>query len=83
MHVDHHPFLKDHPEWQAKVHELKTSNPHFSRMLREYEGIDKEICRAEDEVVWYTLSDEALAHLKKERLQLADGIIHMIKWYSA
>jgi uncharacterized protein len=80
MHVEHHPFISQHPEWQEKAHELKLKNAHFARMLREYEGIDKEICRSEDGVQGYLMSDTDLENLKKERLHLADSLISMIKW---
>ncbi len=80
MHIEHHPFVSQNPQWQEKIHELKLKNTHFARMLREYEGIDKEICRSEDGVQGYLMSDTDLENLKKERLHLADSLISMIKW---
>lgn len=79
MHVDHHPFIADHPEWSEIVHQLKQENHHFARLLREYEWIDKEICRAEDGVEWYNMWDVELENLKKERLVVKDMLLNMVK----
>lgn len=78
MQFDHHPFLSGHPELQEKIQELKKSNNHFSKLLREYEGIDKEIGRAESQIPGYMMSDLDLDQLKKERLALKDEMIGMI-----
>lgn len=79
MQFDHHPFLSGNPELQDKIHELKRNNSHFARLLREYEGLDKEIGRAESEVPGYMMSDLELEQLKKERLHLKDALILMLK----
>jgi uncharacterized protein len=79
MQFDHHPFLSGHPELQDKIHELKKNNTHFARLLREYEGLDIEISRAESEVPGYMMSDLELDQLKKERLHLKDLLIAMLK----
>ena len=79
MHIEHHPFVADHPEWAAKVHILKLENSHFARLLREYEWLDKEICRAEDGIEGYHMGDMELEKLKKERLAVKDILIQMVK----
>ena len=79
MHIDHHPFVGDHPEWAPIVHKLKWESAHFARLLREYEGIDKEICRAEDWIQWYNMWDMELENLKKERLSIKDILIQIVK----
>jgi uncharacterized protein len=79
MQFDHHPFMSGHPELQDKIHELKNNNTHFARLLREYEGLDLEIGRAESEVPGYLMSDLDLEQLKKERLHLKDALIAMLK----
>ncbi len=79
MQFEHHPFLSGHPELQDKIHELRMTNSHFARKLREYEGLDLEICRAESNVPGYLMSDLELDQLKKERLHLKDLLIAMLK----
>lgn len=78
MQFDHHPFLQDHPELQDAIHTLKQSNNHFAKLLREYEGLDKEIGRAESNIPGYLMSDVELETLKKEKLKLKDELITML-----
>jgi hypothetical protein len=79
MQFDHHPFLADHPELQEAIQKLKKEDHHFARLLREYEGIDLEIGRAESQVPGYMMSDLDIEELKKVRLQLKDELISLIK----
>ncbi len=78
MQFDHHPLLLDHPELQEQILLLKKNNTHFARILREYEGIDLEIGRAESEIPGYMMSDLELEQLKKERLHMKDLLIAML-----
>lgn len=78
MQFDHHPLLLDHPELQEQILLLKKNNTHFARILREYEGIDLEISRAESEIPGYMMSDLELEQLKKERLHMKDLLIAML-----
>lgn len=78
MQFDHHPFLQDHPELQDTIHEQKKNNAHFAKLLREYEGLDIEIGRAESGVPGYLMSDVELTALKKEKLHLKDELIAML-----
>ncbi len=70
--------MAGHPELQDKIHELKKSNTHFAKLLREYDGICLEIGRAESEVPGYLMSDLELEQLKKERLALKDEMLAMV-----
>ncbi len=78
MQFDHHPFLADHAELQEAIHALKKSNAHFAKLLREYEGLDLEIGRAESEVPGYMMSDLDLEQLKKTRLAIKDELLGML-----
>lgn len=71
--------MSGHPELQEQIHAMKTNNTHFARLLREYEGLDLEISRAESEVPGYLMSDIDLEQLKKERLHLKDALLAMLK----
>lgn len=79
MQFDHHPFLQDHPELQDKIHSQRSENPHFARLLREYDGYCLEIGRAESNIPGYMMSDLELEQLKKHRLHLKDALIAMLK----
>lgn len=74
MHVGHHNFSADHPEWAAKIHDLKMSDQHFASLIEEHERLDKEIVRLEEDDD-NTLTDGEMEDLKKKRLRLADEII--------
>ena len=45
--VDNHSLAQDLPEYREAIHNLKMNNAHFSRILEEYEALDKQIVRAE------------------------------------
>ncbi len=77
MHVEHHSFSADHPEWADKIHALKVSDPHFASLVAEHEKLDKEICRLEEDPN-NTSTDAEMEELKKNRLHLADHIIAAI-----
>ncbi len=78
MQFDHHPFMSGHPELQDQIHALRASNPHFAKLLREYDGICLEIGRAESDIPGYMMSDLDLEQLKKERLTLKDEMLAML-----
>lgn len=78
MQFDVHPFMSGHPELQDAIKELKSSNNHFAKLLREYEGIANEIGRAESNVPGYNMEDLELDQLKKERLALKDELLTMV-----
>ena len=48
--VDNHPLGRDFPELKDRIHELKTSNTHFSKLFDEYESVDRDVVRAEQGV---------------------------------
>lgn len=72
MNVDHHPLVHEFPEHRETLHRLKLNDTHFARLAAEYEEIDKEIVRIEDEVE--AASDVTLETLKKRRLLLKDQL---------
>ena len=41
-----HEIAEEFPEFKDKIHELKTSDGHFSRRFDEYHDINREIHRA-------------------------------------
>jgi hypothetical protein len=75
--LEHHPLVKEFPEYKDKIHELKTSNSHFRKLFDEYDEIDKEVLRSEELIE--THSDEFVEELKKKRLSLKDQLFDMLK----
>ena len=77
MPVTHHPLIEEFPNHKDAIRKLKMSNAHFRRLSHEYEGIDKEIFRAEQGIE--IINDDYLDNIKKERLHLKDLIYGMLR----
>lgn len=72
-----HDLIHELPEHKERIHELKTSNPHFARLFDKYHDIDHQVRRIEEGIE--TPSDEFTEELKKERLHLKDELFNMIQ----
>ena len=72
-----HDLIHEFPEYKDTIHQLKTSNTHFSKLFDEYHEVDHEIHRIEEEIE--TTSDEYLEERKKLRLSLKDQLFEIIK----
>lgn len=72
-----HDLIHEFPEHKDKIHELKTSNAHFAKLFDEYHEIEHEVRRIEEGNE--TTSDDYLEEKKKERLNLKDQLLEMIK----
>ena len=77
MFGEKHDLLHELPEFKNKIHELKTSNKHFSRLFDEYHELDHQVLRIEENIE--TTSDDYLEALKKKRLQLKDELFDMLQ----
>lgn len=77
MFGEHHDLVHELPEYKDKIHEMKTSNAHFAKLFEEYDEVDHEIRRIEQEIE--TPSDEYTEELKKKRLHLKDELFAMLK----
>jgi uncharacterized protein YdcH (DUF465 family) len=73
--LEHHPLIKEFPELKSKLHTLKNDN-HFSKIMAEYDELDKKVFRLESTGEF---QDSDLEKLKKERLILKDVIYSKIK----
>lgn len=72
-----HHLALEFPEYRYQIHVLKTSNPRFAEMHREYNDLDDEIRRIEQEIEVH--SDEYLENLKKRRVFLKDELYAMLQ----
>jgi uncharacterized protein YdcH (DUF465 family) len=77
MFGEHHHLVKEFPEYKDQIHELKTSNAHFSKLYGEYNDLDNNIYRIEEGIE--NVADDYLETLKKQRLALKDELLAMIK----
>ncbi len=78
MPEHHHDLAREFPEFKARIHELKQKNDrHFIKLYDEYQEIDKQIFRIEEEIE--TPSDEYTENLKKKRLSLKDELYEILR----
>ena len=75
---EHHSNLTaEFPEFKDQIHTLKTSDAHFCKLYDEYEALDKEIYRIEQQIE--TPSDDYTEELKSKRVRLKDEIYRLLK----
>jgi len=78
MFGEHHSNLAtEFPEFKERIHSLKANNTHFAKLAKEFEDIDKEIYRIEEQIE--VRSDSYTEDRKKQRLVLKDQIYKIIK----
>lgn len=76
MTVEHHDLVHELPEHREKIHALKLSSAHFSKLFDEYHVVTKEVERLEN--IGMPVSDESLEDQKKTRAQLKDQLYSML-----
>lgn len=72
-----HDLIHELPEHRETIHNLKMTDNHFARLFAEYHEIDHEIHRIETGEE--TPSDDYVEEKKKQRLNLKDNLLRMIK----
>ena len=77
MSLESHSLIREFPEMREKIHQMKTSNNHFSKLFAEYDAVEHDIHRIESGAEATT--DERLEALKKLRLVLKDTLFGLLK----
>lgn len=70
--IKKHQLATDFPEFEEKIHSLKTSDNHFKKLFDEYDNLDHEIYRIESDTE--PASDDTLNSLRVERVRIKDEI---------
>ena len=73
---EHHNLVTEFPEFKDKIHELKETNHHFQKLVKQHHELDKKVRQAETEEV--VVCDDNLEDLKKQRLHLRDELYNML-----
>lgn len=73
----HHDLVHELPEFRDQIHQLKTTNAHFSRLFDQYHEVNREVMRLEAEGI--PVADASFEQLKKQRLNLKDELYVMLK----
>jgi hypothetical protein len=76
MFGESHDLVHEFPEHKERIHQLKMENAHFARLFKEYDDLDHELRRIQQEIE--TPSDEVVETFKKKRLHLKDELLAMI-----
>ncbi|MDD5298608.1 MAG: DUF465 domain-containing protein [Rhodocyclaceae bacterium] len=79
--MDKHELDREFPEFLEDLNDLKEHNPEFSKMADEYNAIDQEVLRIEQNVE--PASDVFAEDLKKRRVRLKDRIYTMLRAHHA
>lgn len=77
MFGEHHDLLHEFPEYKDRIHTLKATSPQFAELYQEYQAVDKEVYRIEEQIE--TPSDEYTENLKKRRAWLKDRLYAMLR----
>lgn len=72
-----HELLEEFPEKADKIHALKTSDAHFSKLFDEYHDVNRAVHRAETDVEPTT--DEHMQELRRQRMLLKDQLYALLK----
>lgn len=72
MTVEHHDLVHDFPEYRDQIHALKLKDNHFANLFEEYNKVDREVRRIEQEIE--TPSDAYTEEMKKKRVKLKDEL---------
>lgn len=76
MTIEHHSLSEEFVEYKDLIHQLKMNDNHFKRLFNEYDSVDREVVRYEQEIE--AVCDETLEDAKKKRLKLKDEIYEML-----
>jgi uncharacterized protein YdcH (DUF465 family) len=71
-----HALHQEFPEFAEKIQALKQSDVQFARLLSKHDAVDTQITKVEEKLL--TITDEALHHLKQERLLLKDQLYQQL-----
>jgi len=71
-----HELAEEFPNDVDRIHELKTTNPHFAKLMDAYHEVNRAVHRAETGVE--PTDDFAETQMRKERMQLKDEIASML-----
>lgn len=77
MFGESHDLANELPEFKEQIHKLKMEDRHFARLFEEYEEVNLQVERSEQEIEVH--SDEFMEELKLKRLHLKDELYAMLR----
>jgi uncharacterized protein YdcH (DUF465 family) len=76
MPIQNHNLTDEFPELRDKIHQLKVSNPHFHKLMSDYDLVEHEVRNIEN--AGQNTSDDYLEELRKKRLNLKDQLYKLL-----
>lgn len=76
MFGEHHDLNNEFPDLKDRIEQLRLSNRDFAKLADEYDAVDKEIWRIEEQIE--NPSDSYTEDLKKKRVRLKDRLYAML-----
>lgn len=73
--MEKHDLHSEFPEFDSKIHDLKTSNNHFKKLFDDYHDVNKKIHSVESSNIF---TDSELNDLRSKRLHLKDELYQML-----
>ncbi|MEB4590415.1 YdcH family protein [Candidatus Thiothrix sp. Deng01] len=77
MFGESHDLAIEFPEYKELIHALKQDNRHFARLYDEYNEVDAQLHRIEQEIEVH--ADDFVEELKLRRLHLKDELYGMLR----
>lgn len=71
-----HELAEEFPDKVDRIHELKTSDAHFRRLMDEYHEVNLAVHRAETNIE--PTDDLHMSEMRKQRLALKDEIARLL-----
>ena len=81
MPLEHHPLIKEFPEFADDLHALKGDDAHSHRLMDEHEALDKAIYRAESDEE--PTDDAHLREMRSQRVALKDTLYQALQKHRA
>ncbi len=77
MFGESHDLAVEFPEYKERIHNLKMEDRHFARLYDEYNEVDGQLHRIEQEIEVH--ADEFVENLKLQRLHLKDELYAILQ----
>ena len=75
--IEHHPLVKEFPQYREVIHRLKVEDPEFRALFDEYHELDRRVYRIDQETE--AVADARAAQLKRRRIFLKDVLYARIR----
>ncbi len=72
-----HTLMEEFPAETEKIHALKVSNPHFAKLMADYDAVNDKVHRSEIRVDLLSEAEEEA--LRKQRSRIKDEIARALR----